>query len=87
LEGQKPDFAYGDVHLLDVPTGPDVEKHLAECGVPCVFVTRDRKRIPEEFSGAIGVIERPYTMHAFKTGLNISHGICAEMSDRPCRQA
>lgn len=70
LEVQEPEFAFVDVHLTDGPTGLDVGKHLAECGIPYVFVTGNLKRIPDDFAGAIGVIEKPYTMHGLQNALD-----------------
>lgn len=70
LEDQKPEFAFVDVHLTDGPTGLDVGKHLAECGIPYVFVTGNLKRIPEDFVGALGVIEKPYTMNGLQNALD-----------------
>jgi DNA-binding LytR/AlgR family response regulator len=70
LERQVPEFAFVDVHLTDGPTGIDVGGHLAQRGIPYVFVTGNLKRIPNDFVGAIGVIEKPYTMHGLQNALS-----------------
>ncbi len=69
LEQSKPDFAFVDVHLSDGPTGIDIGRRLAEKDVPFVFVTGNIKRIPEDFVGAIGAIEKPYTMSGLQNAL------------------
>lgn len=69
LEQSKPDFAFVDVHLSDGPTGIDIGRRLAEKAVPFVFVTGNIKRIPEDFVGAIGAIEKPYTMNGLQNAL------------------
>ena len=57
-----PDLAFVDIHLTDGPTGVDVARHLAEDqNVMVLFMTANAKRIPEGFTGAHGVIAKPYT--------------------------
>ncbi len=65
----KPDFAFVDIHLMDGPTGIDVGRELAAAGIPYVFVSGNIKRIPEDFAGALGAIEKPYTMNGMKNAL------------------
>ncbi|OLP57692.1 response regulator [Rhizobium rhizosphaerae] len=65
----RPDFAFVDIHLVDGPTGIDVGRHLRDQGIPYVFVTGNLKRIPEDFAGAIGAIEKPYTMNGLKNAV------------------
>lgn len=66
---QRPDFAFIDIHLQDGPTGIDVGRDLAAIGVPYVFVSGNLKRLPDDFAGAIGAIEKPYTMNGMKNAL------------------
>jgi DNA-binding LytR/AlgR family response regulator len=66
----RPDFAFVDIQLIDGPSGIDVGRYLAELGVPYVFVTGNLKRIPEDFAGALGAIEKPYTMNGLQHALN-----------------
>lgn len=70
IEAQSPDFAFVDIHLLDGPTGIDVGRRLMQHGIPYVFVSGNIKRIPEDFAGAIGAIEKPYTMHGLQNALS-----------------
>lgn len=56
-----PDFAFVDIHLADGPTGVTLGRQLVDAGIPVVFMTANARRIPEDFSGAIGVIGKPYT--------------------------
>jgi two-component SAPR family response regulator len=68
-ENEAPEFAFVDIHLTDGPTGIDIGKYLSERGVPFVFVTGNIKRIPEDFTGALGAIEKPYTMNGLQNAL------------------
>jgi DNA-binding response OmpR family regulator len=63
------DFAFVDIQLLDGPSGIEVGYHLREKGVPYVFVTGNLKRIPPDFAGALGAIEKPYTMNGLENAL------------------
>ena len=69
VAGRRPDFAFVDIHLLDGPTGIDVGRHLASIDVPYVFMTGNVKRIPDDFAGAWGVIEKPYSAAGFRNTL------------------
>ncbi|MVA71028.1 response regulator [Agrobacterium vitis] len=70
IDREKPDFAFVDVHLLDGPTGIEVGRHLTERGIPYVFVTGNLRRIPPDFVGAVGAIEKPYTMNGLQNALD-----------------
>ena len=65
----RPDFAFVDIHLMDGPTGVDVGRQLAAAGIPYIFVSGNIKKIPEDFAGALGAIEKPYTMNGMKNAL------------------
>lgn len=69
VASRRPDFAFVDIHLVDGPTGIDVGRHLASFGVPYVFMTGNVKRIPEDFAGAWGAIEKPYSVNGFRNAL------------------
>lgn len=69
IDTSRPDFAFVDIHLLDGATGIDVGRHLAAAGVPYVFVSGNIKKIPDDFAGALGAIEKPYTMNGMKNAL------------------
>ncbi len=69
VEHAEPQFAFVDVHLSDGPSGIEIGRHLASTGIPFVFVTGNVKRIPEDFVGAIGAIEKPYTMNGLQNAL------------------
>jgi two-component SAPR family response regulator len=70
IDREKPDFAFVDIHLLDGPRGVDVGYYLSERSVPYVFVSGNIRRIPEDFAGAIGAIEKPYTMNGLQNALS-----------------
>lgn len=74
-ERATPDFAFVDIHLLDGPTGIDVGRFLASKNVPYVFVSGNLKRIPDDFAGALGAIEKPYTMNGLQNALGYITGL------------
>lgn len=69
IEKERPEFAFVDVQLLDGPTGIDIGRRLAETGIPFIFVSGNLKRIPEDLVGAIGALEKPYTMNGLQNTL------------------
>ncbi|CAN7643767.1 response regulator [Rhizobium sp. LjRoot98] len=69
IEAKDPEFAFVDVQLTDGPTGLDVGRRLAEKGIPYIFVSGNLKRIPEDLAGAIGALEKPYTMNGLQNTL------------------
>jgi DNA-binding LytR/AlgR family response regulator len=75
-----PQFAFVDVHLTDGPSGIEIGRHLASTGIPFVFVTGNVKRIPDDFVGAIGAIEKPYTMNGLQNALTY---LTARVSGQP----
>lgn len=69
--GLEADLALVDIHLADGPTGVEVGRFIAErTGMAVVFMTANPKRIPEDFSGAFGVIAKPYTQVGFRSALD-----------------
>jgi AmiR/NasT family two-component response regulator len=66
----RPDFAFVDIHLQDGPTGIGVGSQLAAIGVPYVFMSGNVKRIPDDFAGAWGAIEKPYSAAGFRNALD-----------------
>ncbi len=80
----RPDFVFVDIHLQDGPTGIDVGRELAKMGVPYVFVSGNIKKIPDDFAGAMGAIEKPYTMNGMKNALTyISSIVSGDESVEP----
>ena len=69
IEKERPNFAFVDVQLLDGPTGIDVGRRLAETNIPFIFVSGNLKRIPADLVGAIGALEKPYTMNGLQNTL------------------
>lgn len=69
VKGYRPDFAFVDIHLQDGPTGIDVGRDLAAKDIPYVFVSGNIKKIPPDFAGALGAIEKPYTTNGMKNAL------------------
>jgi len=84
IGSSKPDFAFVDIHLMDGPTGVDVGRELAAAGLPYVFVSGNIKKIPQDFAGALGAIEKPYTMNGMKNALAyVSAVIAGDASGSP----
>lgn len=65
-----PEFAFVDIQLRDGPTGIDIGRHLASKGIPFIFVSGNLKRIPHDFVGAVGAIEKPYTVNGLQNALS-----------------
>lgn len=70
VEREQPEFAFVDIHLRDGPTGIDVGRYLASRGIPFVFVSGNLKRIPADFAGALGAIEKPYSANGLQNALS-----------------
>lgn len=70
VQARRPDFAFVDIHLKDGPSGIDVGRRLASMGVPYVFLTGNLKRIPDDYAGALGAIEKPYSVNGFRHALS-----------------
>ena len=69
IDTDTPDFAFVDIQLLDGPTGVDIGRRLSSRDIPFLFLTGNLKQIPEDFAGAIGAIEKPYTMRGLQNPL------------------
>ena len=64
----KPEIALVDVNLADGITGPDVAGFLArDYGV---FITANPRRLPPDYAGAAGVIEKPFTKAGIIAAVN-----------------
>ncbi|MEB2848023.1 response regulator [Endobacterium cereale] len=70
VAAERPDFAFVDIHLQDGPTGIDIGRELADAGIPYVFVSGNIRKIPADYAGALGAIEKPYTMNGMKNALS-----------------
>ncbi|KAA9383937.1 response regulator [Neorhizobium galegae] len=81
LSASRPDFAFVDIHLMDGPTGIDVGRRLAEARVPFVFVSGNIKRLPDDFVGALGAIEKPYTVNGMKNALQYISAVLSGNDD------
>lgn len=65
-KSEKPDIAFVDVSLADGSTGLEVATYITgHCAAHVVFTTANRRRVPPDFCGAIGVVEKPFS----RTGL------------------
>jgi two-component system, response regulator PdtaR len=66
----RPDLALVDIHLRDGLTGPEIMRRLTrEHGAAGLFLTANRRLVPEDFAGAVGVIAKPFSENAFLQAL------------------
>jgi len=75
IDTTAPQFAFLDIQLLDGPTGIDVGRYLSAKAIPFVFVSGNLKRIPEDFAGALGAIEKPYTMNGLQNAMKFLESV------------
>lgn len=58
---ERPDAALVDLNLSDGPTGPKVAQTLMhDLGVAVGFVTGNPDQLPQDFGGAVGVLDKPF---------------------------
>ncbi len=61
-DATQPDIVFLDVRLAGGPSGLDVAAAIAEtCRAHVVFTTANRRLLPPDYCGAIGVVEKPFT--------------------------
>ncbi|MCO6388090.1 response regulator [Aliihoeflea sp. 40Bstr573] len=64
------DLAFVDLNLADGPTGLRIAEYIRDAGRSlAVFMTANPRSLPENYAGAIGVIEKPYTMNGLMAAL------------------
>jgi hypothetical protein len=61
--------------------GDLLEADHASKGIPYVFVSGNIKKVPADFAGALGAIEKPYTMNGMKNALAYISAIIAGEDD------
>ena len=62
VQTTEPDIVFLDVSLAGPSSGIDVASFITEqCETHVVFTTANRRRLPSDFCGAIGVVEKPFT--------------------------
>lgn len=71
------DLAFVDLHLADGFTGIAIGDRLSARGIPFVFVTGNVKRIPDDYTGAIGAIEKPYTVNGLTNAVRFIERLIA----------
>ena len=64
------DLAFVDLSLADGSSGLEVASFLAEHSeARVVFATANRRRLPDDYCGAIGVVEKPFTQSGMLSAL------------------
>jgi DNA-binding response OmpR family regulator len=84
----RPDVALVDVNLRDGVSGPAVARQLIEAhGSIVVFLTANPEQIPEGFSGAIGVLTKPFDAPTIRAVVEFAGRFHRErsLSGRPAR--
>lgn len=71
---EKPDLAFVDIHLADGPTGVDLARRISSPDHVVVFLTSNVKRIPDDFAGAAGVLNKPISTHILHQALRFIGG-------------
>jgi two-component system, response regulator PdtaR len=67
---ERPDLVLLDVHLSDGPSGVEFARRAAAGhGVAVLFMTANRRRLPEDFAGAIGSVAKPYSEWGMRSAL------------------
>lgn len=70
IEDHRPELVLLDVHLADGPTGVEVARRAAALhGVAVLFMTANRRRLPNDFAGAVGSVAKPYTEWGMRAAL------------------
>lgn len=82
---QQPDLVLLDVHLSDGPTGVEIARKAAALhGVAVLFMTANRRRLPDDFAGAVGSVAKPYTEWGMRAALRfIAESLSAGEATRP----
>jgi DNA-binding response OmpR family regulator len=75
---ERPNLALVDIHLADGPTGVELARQLADGNNVVVFLTSNVKRIPDDFAGAAGVLNKPVSSRGLHQALSF---IGARMAD------
>ena len=74
-----PEIVFLDVSLSDGATGLDVARFVAErSDAHVVFTTANHRRIPPDYCGGVGVVEKPFTRAGILSAVNY---IAARLSD------
>ncbi|GLK80161.1 response regulator [Methylopila turkensis] len=60
LQSTTVDFAFVDIHLIDGWTGVDVVRAAVASGAVAAFTTANSGLVPNDFAGAVGLVEKPY---------------------------
>ena len=87
-EETRPDVALVDINLRDGLSGPDIARRLIQDhGAVVVFLTANPEQIPEGFSGAIGVVVKPFDAQTLREVVAFAGRFGRErvVGDRPPR--
>ena len=68
---QHPEAALVDLNLRDGMTGVEVSRRLAGAGVAVGFITGNAEIIPDDFAGAVAVVDKPFTPDGVEELLNL----------------
>ena len=70
-ETARPDIVFLDINLAGEASGLDVADVIAEtCQAAVIFTTANRRRLPPDYCGAVGVVEKPFTRAGLLSALH-----------------
>ena len=70
-ESTRPDIVFLDINLAGGASGLDVAGVIAEtCQAYVIFTTANRRRLPPDCCGAVGVVEKPFTRAGLVSALH-----------------
>jgi AmiR/NasT family two-component response regulator len=66
-----PDIVFVDISLAKGSNGMDVATFIAErSDAHVVFTTANRRRLPQDYCGAVGLVEKPFTRAGLLSAIN-----------------
>jgi CheY-like chemotaxis protein len=78
-DSTRPDLAFVDVHLASGTSGIDACRLIRErwSDATIVFITANPRKIPDDYAGAHGVIEKPFSLRGLTLAMKyLEEGIC-----------
>ena len=78
---EQPDLAFVDVNLGEDQSGIELVQHLrGRYETEIVFTTASQRRLPNDFCGAVGVVEKPFTRNGLVAAIRF---IIARLENTP----
>jgi CheY-like chemotaxis protein len=84
-DAHRPELALVDVNLVDGPTGVPAAREMVARGVHVIFMTANPNQVPADFSGALGILSKPYTPAAVTQALTYAAACIAATASPAAR--